>query len=109
MRNKANAPAVVDLAARDTDGECRVRFDHETLELPHGQTRDATWRTEQLAALEEAAKPHDALQLPIIDPIRNLVNASAGATVVGPNPESDSPRSSHNEQTRALPALIFSL
>ncbi|MBO9534072.1 MAG: PASTA domain-containing protein [Solirubrobacteraceae bacterium] len=42
VRNKANAAAAVALAARDTDGACRIKLDHETLTIPEGQTGTAT-------------------------------------------------------------------
>lgn len=38
--------------------------------------KDTAWRDAQLAALAVAAKPHDAVQLPMIESIRQLVNAT---------------------------------
>lgn len=38
--------------------------------------KDAAWRDSQLAALDAAAKPYDAVQLPMIAAVRQLVNAT---------------------------------
>ena len=39
--------------------------------------KDTAWRDAQLAALEAAAKPRDAVQLPMIEPTRQLVHAAS--------------------------------
>lgn len=41
------------------------------------RTLDAAWRTQQLAVLDAAANPHDAVFLPIIVPLRQLVHAAS--------------------------------
>lgn len=40
-------------------------------------SKDTAWRDQQLAALEAAAKPHDAVQLPMINALRQLVRAAS--------------------------------
>ena len=45
--------------------------------LTGGDRKSADWREAQLAALERAAAPHDAIQLPAIEAIRKLVRAAA--------------------------------
>lgn len=47
----------------------------DTLRL--GRQNDADWRKRQLAALDLAAKPHDAIELPLIASVRKLVEAAA--------------------------------
>jgi hexosaminidase len=39
--------------------------------------KDTAWRDRQLAALDAAAKPRDAVQLPMIEALRQLVNAAS--------------------------------
>jgi hexosaminidase len=47
----------------------------ETLHSP-GSRVDGAWRAAQLAALDRAAQSHDAIELPIVDPVRRLVTAA---------------------------------
>ena len=48
--------------------------------LTRGSARDVVWRDEQLARIDLAAQPHDAVQLPPVDAIRQLVHAAARET-----------------------------
>lgn len=50
--------------------------------LKRGEIKDAAWVTAQLAALDTAAQPHDAVLLPMIDAIRALVNATTENAVL---------------------------
>lgn len=42
-----------------------------------GPRKDVAWRQEQLAALDRCAAAHDAIFLPVIEPMRRLVSAAA--------------------------------
>ncbi|HYP16224.1 MAG TPA: family 20 glycosylhydrolase, partial [Opitutus sp.] len=68
---RESAPVAQALAEASSVGLAAVEA------LRSGKSQDSAWRDAQLAALERAAVPHDAVQLPMIDALRRLVDTAS--------------------------------
>ncbi len=83
----ARSPGVQPAAPllRSLDEACRVGSDAAQA-LAAGKMLSTEWLAAQLAALDTAAQPQAAMELPIIGSLKRLVVAAAGQPLVAPAP-----------------------